>query len=276
MYRLIISSFILAILFTGACKRSGQGSQNAADNTNKIAELATDPEQQRLWRAAMEKNNQANTLGNVPVPGDAAVQNRAHPTMPNQQLDGKPQPLPPGMAGGARFIKTPNLEGAEFRNAVRVKSVEGEQIELDLGGPGTLSFYARARGGPIRATAGDTAQLDYRFRDDPFDRQRILALRLGNGDGIVSALDSGDKPVTISIPLFELTASQTGGSERNAMSVTVTVGGEQKVLAPGQIVDFERAGVTVGIIGSAAFVGDEAPRAEGRPYALNIVAWPTK
>ena len=91
-----------------------------------------------------------------------------------------------------------------------MRRVEGEQIELDLGGQGTLALFARARGGPLRANNGDVAQLDLRLREDPFNRQQIMALRFANQDGIVSALDMGDKPVTISIALFKLVATQTG------------------------------------------------------------------
>ena len=271
MNRVVFVLFIVVIAFSYSCR---QGSKNAADNVNKAAELATDPEQQRLWKAAIETNN-ANALGNVPVP-DQAVQGRAHPTIPNAPIDGKPQPLPQGMVAGVRFIKAPDLEGKAITGPVRVRSVEGEQLELDLGGQGTLSLYARARGGPLRVAVGDTAQVDLRVRDNPYDRQRIFALRFGNGDGIVSALDSSDKPVTINIPIYELTASQTGEVSKNAMSVTVSIGGERQVIPAGETAVFEKAGMTVGIIGSSAYLGDQEPSAEGRPYALNIVVWPNR
>ena len=274
MYRSIFVLFIVSTAFSFACRPNNQTGKNAAGNVNKTSELASDPEQQRLWKAALEKNN-ANALENIPVPGEP-VQARAQPTIPNKQVDGKPQPLPAGMTAGVRLIKSPELQGQEFKSTVRVRSVEGERLELDLGGQSTLSMFARARGGALRAAVGDTAQLDLRQRDDPYDRQQILALRFENGDGIVSALDSSDKPLTISIPIFQLTASQVGEIKQNAMSVAVTVGDSRQLLASGQTVVFEAAGLTVGIVGSSAYVGDQEPSAEGRPYALYLVAWPNR
>lgn len=272
MHKPIVVITLLVLALLGSC---GKGTQrkDAPSDAQKQSELATNQDQQRLWK---EGNKQG--LEKIPQPGQG-VELRQPAAVPNTAIQSKPAPLPEGLQGGVRIVSLPQMSGAAekaFNNKVQVRRVEGEQIELDLGGQGLLSLYARARGGALRASVGEEAQLDLRFRDDPFDRQQILALRLANGDGVVSALDSSDQPVTVNIPLFRLVATQTGKPEKDLMNVMVTVGGERKVLSPGQVVDFPAAGLTVGLVGSDAFVGERANAAEGRPYALNIVAWPTK
>ena len=272
MNKLILIITVFSVALVSSCgSRSKRG--DASSDAQKQSELTANQEQARLWKEGNKRG-----LEQIPQPGQP-VQLRQRTVIDNVNIQSKPAPLPQGLLGGISIISLPqlaNTDAKSFSNEVRVRQVEGEQIVLDLGGQGTLALYARARGGPLRANAGDVAQLDLRFRDDPFNRQQIMALRLANQDGIISALDTGDKPVTISIPLFRLTATQTGASDKNLMNVSVTVGGEQKILSPGQIQDFDRAGLTVGIVGSEAVTGESVNAIEGRPYALQIVAWPTR
>ena len=271
MNKLILITVVLSVALVSSCGRSRRG--DAASDAQKQSELAANQEQARLW-----KEGNKNGLNHIPRP-EQPVQVRQRSVINDVAVQSKPAPLPQGVPGGVSIISLPQLpetDGRTFASEVRVRRVEGEQIELDLGGQGTLAFFARARGGPLRASTGDVAQLDLRLREDPFNRQQIMALRLANSDGIISALDMSDKPVTISIPLFKLIATQTGTSEKHLMNVTITVGGERKVMSAGQVQDFADAGLTVGVIGSDAFTGDMVNTIEGRPYALHIIAWPTK
>jgi hypothetical protein len=57
------------------------------------------------------------------------------------------------------------------------------------------------------------------------------------------------------------------------MSVEVRVRGERQVLRQGQLVDFPGAGLTIGLIGSTALTGPDRFRAEGNPYAIDLIAW---
>jgi hypothetical protein len=148
-------------------------------------------------------------------------------------------------------------------------------VELDLGQGRLLSFSARARGGPLRLTTGENVQLDLRTRDDPRDRQVVLALRAPQ-DGLVSILESGPRPVSIDIPMFRLNARQVGQPERGTMGVEVTVAGERRTLTQGQIADFAEGNLTVGVASSSAHVGADAFRAEGNPYAIQLIAWVTR
>lgn len=267
---IVITIFALAVL--GSCGPKTQR-KDAASDGQKQSELTTNQEQARLWK---EANKQG--LEKIPQP-ENPVQLRQQPGVANTAIQTKAQPLPQGLQGGISVIALPQLGDADakaFANSVRVRSVEGERIELDVGGQGVLSFYARARGGPLRAGSGEEARLDLRYRDDPFNRQQILALRMANGDGIVSALDTGDKPITLTIPLFQLIARQLRPTERYHMDVEVSVSGETQTLKPGQLAEFRKAGITVGIVGSDVFTGEGANAVEGPPYALNIVAWPTQ
>ena len=267
---IVITIFALAAL--GSCGSKNQR-KDAASDAQKQSELTNNQEQARLWK---EANKQG--LEKVPQP-DQPVQLRQQPGVANTAVQTKAAPLPQGLQGGISIVTLPQLSGdyeKAFTSGVRVRSVEGERIELELGGQGVLSFYARARGGPLRIKPGEEAQLDLRYRDDPFNRREIVALRLTGGDGVVSALDTGDKPVTLTIPLFQLVATQSGTPEKDLMSVVVTVGGERQTLSPGQLVEFSKAGIMVGIVGSHAVTGERVNAMEGPPYALNIVAWPSK
>lgn len=271
MNKLILIITVVSVALLSSCGGSKRG--DAASDAQKQSELTANQEQARLW-----KEGNKNGLNQIPRP-EQPVQVRQRTVVNDVAVQSKPAPLPQGVPGGVSIITLPQLTGTDaksFSNEVRVRRVEGERIEIDLGGQGTLALFARARGGPLRANTGDVAQLDLRLREDPFNRQQIMALRLANQDGIVSALDMSDKPVTISIPLFKLVATQTGASERHLMSVTITVGGERKVMSVGQVQDFAQAGLTVGVVGSDAFTGEMVNAIEGRPYALHIVAWPSK
>lgn len=206
-----------------------------------------------------------------------------HPVTVRQRLVAEnrvvqPQPFqfPKELIAGVRITSAPMLPQGRFAGEVQIARIENERIEVDLGGGRILSFYARAGGNPLRTVAGEKVQLDYRSNDDPFDRREILALRMANGDGILSVLESGYTPVTVQVPLFDLTATQLAKVQNDTAEVDVRVGKERKVLAQGQIEDFPASQLSVGLVTSIAYTGASVARAEGNPYSIRLVAWPRR
>ncbi len=268
MHRSTLAVIILLGLVT-ACRRGPEG-RSAQQRTELLSQLATDSQQARLWRTAAASGAAAG-LERVSVP-ETAVEVRQRVTAPSRPTQKQDVGLPAGIRSGVKLISAPALESGRFSGSVLIARVSDERVELDLGQGRTLAFFARARGGPLRISAGETAQLDLRVRDDPFDRQLILALQAPR-DGVISVLEGGQRPVSVAVPAFRLTACQVGQAERGTMSVEVTVAGVRRTLTQGQIVDFPEGNLTVGLAASSAYVGADAFRAEGNPYSIDLIAW---
>lgn len=230
-----------------------------------MSRLASTPEQKRLWRDVAD-NNKAPGLARVPV-----VRRPVEPL--RRGVAGDPplfvQPsLPKGLVAGVRVVAAPGLERATFAGLVTIRSVEGERLELELN-PQILTILARARGGPLRVKRGDKAQLYYSSSRDPRDRRQIVALRIeGTQEFILSALETGRRPVTVQVPFLQFVARQVGQVQDGTLGVEVTIGREKRVLTQGRIVEFSVSGTSVGIVSSIA-----SAISEGNPYALRVVAW---
>lgn len=168
------------------------------------------------------------------------------------------------------------LPPAGYAGPGTVATLAGELVGISFGGEGKLSLLARARGGPLRLKVGEAVELELRSREDPTNRRRIVALRTQARDGLVSILETGAEPVTVTVKLWSLTARQVGRPDGNTMPVEVSVLGERRTLRQGELVDFTQAGVTVGLLGSTALTGADRFRAEGNPFAIDLIAWPTK
>jgi hypothetical protein len=172
-----------------------------------------------------------------------------------------------------RIVAAPRVGPAGFSGEATVVDVAGERINLDLGQGRMLTFVARAEGSPIRTAIGDRVQVEYRVRSDPFDRQQVLAVRTQSGGGIVSVLESGTMPVTVSVRLFGLVARQAGEANRGTMDVDVRVGEDPATrIKSGAIVRFR--GLAVGLRASTARANANPNTLEGNPYSIDLVAWP--
>ena len=172
-----------------------------------------------------------------------------------------------------RIVAAPRVGPAGFSGEATVVDVAGERINLDLGQGRMLTFVARAEGSPIRTAIGDQVRVEYRVRSDPFDRQQVLAVRTRSGGGIVSVLESGTMPVTVSVPLFGLVARQVGEAFRGTIDVDVRVGEDPAMrIKSGAIVRFR--GLAVGLRASTARPNANRNTLEGNPYSIDLVAWP--
>jgi hypothetical protein len=245
----------------------------AKDAADQMSRLSADPKQAELWRQAAARSS--GNLEQVPVAA-RPVQLRDRATGASQPTQPKAVTLPPGMPNALRIVNVPELPRGAFAGSARITRVEGERVELDLGENRVLSLLVRSQSSPLRAKAGDSAQLELRLRTDPHDRAEVVALRGPARDGIVSVLESGPKPVTVRVALFSLTATQVGNPARGSMDVQVTAGDERQVLSQGRVAEFKRAGLSVGVVASLAVTGEDVNREEGQPYSLRLLAWPTQ
>lgn len=271
----VIAVLTLTLLASGCTRPQSEKPRDFKGIAEAQSQLAATPEQARLWKEAVEKASESG-LERAPLV-ERPVTSRQRVAAPNRAAEGKQVQLPKELVTGIRIVSAPAVveDQFSFSGAAVVVRAEGEQLELDLGQGRMLRLVARARGGPLRAKVGEKTQVDYRVRGDPFERHSILALRMENGDGVVSVLESGSKPVMVPVPLFDLSAMQVGKPDKNTMNVEVRVGRERKVLAQGQIAEFLGSRLSVGLVTSIAFTGADLHRIEGNPYAIQLVAWPT-
>jgi len=260
---------LAALVVLAGCARQSPPA-DAQGRAQAISQQAASPEQARLWQEAAQKGA-AVGIDQVAVPAQPIVERSRVMPVARPAATQTVAPLPASIQGAARILSAPPVDS--FTGEANVVSVDGERIELSLG-QRVLTIQARAGGGPLQIKAGERAQVDYRVRDDPADRQRILAVRTAGGDGVITALDSAAKPVSLQVSLFRLVASQTGTPANGSMPVEVRVGDVRRTLTAGQSADV--GGVTVGILASTALTGADAFRAEGNPYAIDLVAWVTR
>jgi hypothetical protein len=263
---LAILIIALLLLLTGCPHQEG-----TAETQSKLAIAQS---QTRLWQAAA-KDAAASGLDKLPVV-ESPVVPRPRVTVQDRRVQAQPFSFPKELVAGVRVISAPELPDARFAGVARVARTEGERVDVEFGEGRVLSLHVRAGNSPLRAASNEKVRLDYRLRDDPSDRQLIVALLMQNGEGFASILETGRTPVAVHVPLFDLSAMQVGEADKNTMAVEVRVGKERKVLTQGQIVEFAVSRLSVGLVASAAYTGGAAARAEGNPYAIRIVAWPTR
>lgn len=255
-------------LTVAACARQTPARQ-AADTARREATVAATAEQARLWREAADKGLTAG-LQRLPVV-ERPVERRSQSQAVSQQVPAQPVVIPAGVLSAVRILAAPALSAEGFVGSAAVRSVADDRLDLDLGLQRILAVLARAGGKPIPTSAGDTVQVDYHVRTDPRVPRDVLAIRTTAGKGIVSVVQGGNGPVTVTVPLFGLTARQIGSPP--SMSVDVGVGDAHRTMAAGETAQI--GGLNVTLLGSSAYTGESAERIEGSPYSINLIAWPS-
>jgi hypothetical protein len=261
---------LLALTVMSACQ--SRESKIAA----QLSKLATTPEQARLWQQAADQA-QAPGLTNVEQ-ADRPVATRQPSTGPNSsiQLQGTGL-IPANVTSAIRILATSGLQNGEFAGPAVVRDVDasGERLLLDLGNNRSVTLQARTGGRPLGVKRNDTVTVDYRAGEDGDNRRQIVAVRAPGGAGVARITETGSRPLTVSVPLFSLVATQYAaepGRGVAAARVDVHVGSEQRPLPAGASTQI--GGVTVVIVANR--VPSTAPAArlvEGSPYALEIVVW---
>jgi hypothetical protein len=266
--------FIIALLGAAACARQDEKQTlTMASTAEQMSKLAATPEQAELWKAAGARSDR---LDQVPVVTQP-VQQRARVEAPNRAAQAQVTTQQTAEAPTtARILDAPDMREDAYRGPARIVNVQGDRVEFDLGQNRRLSAVLRIKAASLKATTGDTVQIEFRRRDDPHNRAELLAVKAAGGQNMVSVLEGDTKPVQLRVPLFQLTARQVGEAARGTMPVEVSVGRERKTLAQGETADFASAGMTVGIVASQAVTGEDVSREEGNPYAIRLLAWPTE
>ena len=262
----IAGALTFTLLATSGCSRQTPA-QQAADAARHLADTAATPDQARLWREAADQGL-AVGLEQAPAAG-GLVARRVTATAVSQQIVPQPVIIPEGVQTAVRILAAPAVVPAGFNGTATVVGVDGYRIELDFGQQERLVLLARAGGKPIATQSRDRVQVEYRTRRDPRTPGDILAIRTEAGGGIVQAVQGGNEWVTLTVPLFRLTARQSGSPQ--AMTVDVGVGDAHRTMREGETAQV--GGLNVTVIGSSAHTGEAAERIEGSAYTLNLIAW---
>ena len=239
----------------------------------ELSKLATTPEQARLWQQAADQGIAAALL-KLERPGES-VRSRQTSSAANQAIpQAQGSVIPAGVVGGLRIISTSGLANAEFVGPARIVAVTGEQLSLDLGNKRTITFQARVDGQALGVSPGQTVRLEYRVRNERFNRRQIVAVRAPAGPGIARITETGPSPVSVSVSSFGLVATQVRARNGAYTNVDVRVGTDRKTIAPGDIAQI--GGMTVGLMASRGTSGREARTIEGSPYSIELIAWSSR
>lgn len=261
--------FIIMFVLMVGCTTTGT-TRGGASTAEIQAELSTDPAQAELWREAV-KNDAVSGIENAFVEGPV-VKERKIVWVADRQVKSKRIKIPEAVHSSVRVLATPEFK-EEFTDTVRVKSVDGEFLVLDLGKGRTLNLQTKVRGERLRARVGEMARIQLR-QGEPFRRNDLVALKLPEDD-LIYALVGSKEPVHLKVDIHSLSAKQIGKSEQNSMSVQVVIGGESRILKQGQQADFQQSKLTVKIVASIAVLGEAANVLPGQPYRLELIGWRT-
>ncbi len=264
--------FLLVLISSSlaACATAERLTMSDSDLAMRQAQLATSAEQAKLWRAAA-KSPAVTGLSNASYGGDAVVQRVPTRIAADAMATGSER-LGAGVSTGYAAQALPDLPKA-YRGTAQVTSTAGDSLVLNLPNLGEARLLAKAAGRPLRAKAGDHAQI-YMRRGDPFHRNDVMAITLPE-DQFIHALVGADGPVTLDLPAYRLVAQQTGEVRQNGLGVQVTLDGETRFLQAGDKADFAAGGLTVMINASVAVQGEAAHALPGKPYRLELIAWQT-
>jgi len=247
----------------GACRQTP--AQQSAERARRVAALATTPEQARLWRDAAD-HGLTPGLQRLPVVARPVQQPRGSARAVSQQVPAQPVVIPDGVVSAVRVLAAPPVD---FDGSAAVVDFSGDRLELDLGRQQTLRVLARVGGKPILTRKGERVRVLYQVGSDPRTPRTVVAIRTDSGNGILSLIHGGDKPVTASVPLFRLSAKQVG--QPPSMRVDVGVGSSHRTMTAGETAQV--GGLTVTLLGSSAHPGENAGRIEGSAYSINLIGW---
>jgi hypothetical protein len=263
-----VASIPMLLVGVQGCRRSPD-SKIAA----QLSAQATTPEQTRLWQQAADQRL-ATGLQKLEKT-DRPVTARQSSAVANQAVGTQSvsPSFPTSVANALRITSTAGLDNANLSGPATVTDVDasGEQLTLDLGNKKTITFIARIGGRPFGVARAAKLSVEYHARDQRLNRLQILAVRAMDGTGIARITETGRKPLTVSVPLFDLEATQSGQSYT---SVDVRVGSARRTLAPGDTTQV--GGMTVGVIASRGLTGPDAKTLEGSPYAIELIAWSSR
>ena len=267
IYRRASMAGIVVASFMVSCARQTITQQV----TDREAQLASTPDQQRLWREAGAK-------GIAPGLERLRAGERPVATRPSAQV--APQPvsvplqgpsIPVGVTSQLRVLDTADATTEAYSGFATVRNITGDRVELDLGNQRSLTMLARAGGKPLSLTPRARVQVEYRPRGNIRTPREVVAIRTEDGNGIARAIESGSSPVTLNLPIFKLVATQLPLRRVLVRVIDNNDREARSVLDQGQTTQV--GGLTVTLVGSNAVTREGAGRIETVPYSINLLVW---
>ena len=258
-----LAAISLAIL--AGCKSSERRAAEAARNNSQLAASA---EQKKLWQDVADKGA-APGLERVPVVQEP-VERRQRPTGgKSAPVPAQPITIPPAVLNSIRIVDYPAEPAKSYEGPATVVGTAGDLIRLDLGSKRSLSVLARVNKGSIPVAMGETVRVAYMSQRGPQDQHTVIGILTAAGAGIVNVVQAGLNPVTVNVPLFNITAKQ--GTQPTSLIGVSGPNFSAQDMSPGAIATVGK--VTVFIVGSAGGQGPGVALIEGKPYALNVMVW---
>jgi hypothetical protein len=242
-----------------------------ADRGLQIAAQTTDPDQMRLWQDAGRRGVPPG-IERLPVVNPGVRPGQAPPRPSTQTITPGQGSLAPGLQTAARLISVPDDGTWEYSGKAIVADAVGERVELLIGAR-QLVFAARLDGKPLGLAKGQAVDLTVRSTASVFNRREIFAVRTPNGAEIITALQTGSVPVSLTVPLAGLTftASQTGIPANGSMPVVIDTGAAKEIVAPARVL--QSGGLSVRLLGSVARGVTDGLPGDSSPYAIDLIAW---
>jgi hypothetical protein len=242
------------------------------DVARRAAAVAANEAQARLWEQAAVRGSAVGleraVITDHPVTSRrlaAAAATAAAQPAPKQP----PVVIPPRVETQIRILSEPTIGPGGFSGAATVVGVSGDRLELELGQQGQLVVLARAAKAPIPVKLKQQVRLVYVPRRNLRAPEEVLVIRTPEGKGIGRIVQGGNGPITFTVPLFGVSATQ---KDLASPGVVLSLGNEPpQAASPGGSV---RLGdVFVRVVASYARTGNAATAAEGPPYLINLLVW---
>jgi hypothetical protein len=279
-----LSLFVVIGLAGVGCR---QGSDTAPEIARSVARVAAIPDQERLWREAADQGLAVGlerlSIIDRPVvsrrqPGTAAPPSpRAGQPPPPPSPGGGQQPsqappltIPPEIDSQIRIVSAPPV-GSGFTGAATVVAAADDQLTLALGQAGNLVVLARAGKKPIPVIVGkEEVRLAYSPRRSPRAADEMLVIRTASGKGIGRVVQTGAKPITLTVPFYGVVATQVDVADPWSVNVRVS-GVPPRILPMGTTVQL--GNLFVRLVGAYARSEGRKGPAGGAPYQINILVW---
>lgn len=262
---------VIALMLTIAqgCGKSPE--EKAIESAGSASAAAASQKQRQLWQDVADQGG-APGLERVPSVQSPIEQRRGTTAAQPQLVPPQPITLPPSVQNTIRILDHPRNPATSHDGPATVIDAAEDRIQLDLGSKRTLSVLARVGRRSIPVKANETVTAAYVSRRGPDGQRAVIGIRTTSGAGIVHVMESGDNPIEIDVPLFNLHAKQLGSDPGSPVQFSGGPGVLPRDLRPGDVMQVGDA--TVFVIGSAGVSpGDDPGSIEGRPYALNVMVW---
>jgi hypothetical protein len=255
--------------------------QTVSNPVTRVARLAGDADQERLWRAASTAHTRAalEHLADPEFAGSLTPQPRQPQAKPLPQ---DPDAIPPNVPTTIRIVSRMSPEPTVFTGRAMVVSVDlnGERIGLQFGAKREITVAARVMGKPLGVSKGDLVALQLNWNPGLLERQHIIGVRTNSGIDVATIVVTGPSPIALKTVLLTgepFILMQVGPPVAGAMSLQVVLPNIEDTIdlskaQRGAATDRQYGARTIRVLSSAV-----RPRgSDGAPYGIDIVTWRLK